>query len=122
MPVPGIVALLPYSSAIYLPSTRAGLSLGDSLDHLVPEKLRSHPVHDTQSLNDPRLRPQIFVAGYDLIEIPMLDPEGVDTSMTARVLEETGISATTSLVCPPWCVPRWFGGTSVLSLFAFVLS
>lgn len=36
-------------------------------------------------------------AGYDLIEIPMLDPEVVDTTMTARILSETGLNATTSL-------------------------
>eukprot|EP00892_Ulva_mutabilis_P011118 jgi/Ulvmu1/8379/UM042_0086.1 len=36
-------------------------------------------------------------AGYSLIEIPMLDPQTVDTAMTAQVLSEAGITASTSL-------------------------
>ncbi len=36
-------------------------------------------------------------AGYDLIEIPVLDPSTVDVADTARVLESVGIEATCSL-------------------------
>jgi len=36
-------------------------------------------------------------AGYDLIEIPLLDPSTVDVADTARVLESTGVEATCSL-------------------------
>jgi D-psicose/D-tagatose/L-ribulose 3-epimerase len=36
-------------------------------------------------------------AGYDLIEIPLLDPSSVDVADTAHVLERTGIGATCSL-------------------------
>ena len=35
--------------------------------------------------------------GYDLIEIPLLDPRNVDPSVTARQLEKCDLSATTSL-------------------------
>jgi D-psicose/D-tagatose/L-ribulose 3-epimerase len=36
-------------------------------------------------------------AGYDLIEIPLLDPSSIDVADTARVLESAGIGATCSL-------------------------
>jgi D-psicose/D-tagatose/L-ribulose 3-epimerase len=36
-------------------------------------------------------------AGYDLIEIPLLDPASVDAAMTRRLLDEHGLSATCSL-------------------------
>lgn len=39
--------------------------------------------------------------GYDLIEIPMLDPNKIDVEMTARLLEEYGIGATISLGLEP---------------------
>lgn len=39
--------------------------------------------------------------GYDLIEIPMLDPDRIDVAMTARLLEEFGIGATISLGLEP---------------------
>lgn len=51
------------------------------------------------------LRVILSIAGYDLIEIPMLDPGTVDTAMTAAVLEEAGIKATTSLVCSRQLLP-----------------
>ena len=35
--------------------------------------------------------------GYDLIEIPLLDPAAVDRAMTRRVLENAGLAATCSL-------------------------
>jgi D-psicose/D-tagatose/L-ribulose 3-epimerase len=35
--------------------------------------------------------------GYDLIEIPVLDPLSIDVSMTRKALEEFGLSATCSL-------------------------
>jgi D-psicose/D-tagatose/L-ribulose 3-epimerase len=35
--------------------------------------------------------------GYDLIEIPLLDPKGVDPAATAKLLEQHGIKAVTSL-------------------------
>jgi D-psicose/D-tagatose/L-ribulose 3-epimerase len=35
--------------------------------------------------------------GYDLIEIPLLDPSDVDAAMTRRVLEEEGLAASCSL-------------------------
>lgn len=36
-------------------------------------------------------------AGYDLIEIPVLDPDSVDTDMTRRLLEQHGLRAGCSL-------------------------
>ncbi len=36
-------------------------------------------------------------AGYDLIEIPLLDPSMVDAAMTRRVLEATGLGASCTL-------------------------
>jgi D-psicose/D-tagatose/L-ribulose 3-epimerase len=35
--------------------------------------------------------------GYDLIEIPVLDPSTIDVSMTRKVLDETGLGAACSL-------------------------
>lgn len=35
--------------------------------------------------------------GYDLIEIPALDPDRIDAALTARLLEEYGLAATISL-------------------------
>jgi D-psicose/D-tagatose/L-ribulose 3-epimerase len=35
--------------------------------------------------------------GYDLIEIPMLDPDRIDVELTAKLLEEYGLAATISL-------------------------
>jgi D-psicose/D-tagatose/L-ribulose 3-epimerase len=40
-------------------------------------------------------------AGYDLIEIPLLDPSSVDTKDTRRVLDEYGIGAACSLGLSP---------------------
>lgn len=40
-------------------------------------------------------------SGYELIEIPILEPEGVDSDMTRAVLEEHGLSASTSLGLHP---------------------
>lgn len=39
-------------------------------------------------------------AGFDLIEIPLLDPRSVDAAMTRRLLEESCIGATCSLGLP----------------------
>lgn len=39
--------------------------------------------------------------GYDLIEIPALDPDKIDAAMTARLLEEYGLAATISLGLGP---------------------
>lgn len=36
-------------------------------------------------------------AGYDIIEIPLLDPASVDAAMTRRLLDEHGLAATCSL-------------------------
>ncbi len=36
-------------------------------------------------------------AGYDLIEIPVLDPSSIDVAKTHKVLEETGLAASCSL-------------------------
>ena len=36
-------------------------------------------------------------AGYDLIELPAIDPGSFDADMTARLLEEHGLSAAVSL-------------------------
>jgi D-psicose/D-tagatose/L-ribulose 3-epimerase len=36
-------------------------------------------------------------AGFDLIEIPLMDPEGLDVEATRKVLEEHGLAATASL-------------------------
>ena len=35
--------------------------------------------------------------GYDLIEIPTLDPDAIDVGMTRRLLEEYGLAGTLSL-------------------------
>ena len=35
--------------------------------------------------------------GYDLIEVPLLDPQSVDPEITARQLENHGIGASASL-------------------------
>jgi len=35
--------------------------------------------------------------GYDLIEIPMLDPDRIDVELTAKLLEEYGLASTISL-------------------------
>jgi D-psicose/D-tagatose/L-ribulose 3-epimerase len=40
-------------------------------------------------------------AGFDLIEVPILDPFGIDTSMTRRLLEEHGLAAACSMGLPP---------------------
>lgn len=40
---------------------------------------------------------QTAAAGYDLIEIPVLDPRSVDPAMTRGLLEEHGLTATCSL-------------------------
>ncbi len=40
---------------------------------------------------------QSAAAGYDLIEIPVLDPASIDTAMTQRMLEQAGIAASCSL-------------------------
>lgn len=37
------------------------------------------------------------VTGYDIIEIPVLDPSSIDVTMTRKVLDEVGLSATCSL-------------------------
>ncbi|MGH2997354.1 MAG: sugar phosphate isomerase/epimerase family protein, partial [Gaiellaceae bacterium] len=39
-------------------------------------------------------------AGYDLLEIPLLDPYVVDAAMTRRLLEQAGIAASCSLGLP----------------------
>ncbi len=39
-------------------------------------------------------------AGFDLIEVPILDPFGIDTAMTRRLLEEHGIKAACSMGLP----------------------
>ncbi|WP_421723875.1 sugar phosphate isomerase/epimerase family protein [Bauldia sp.] len=39
--------------------------------------------------------------GYDLIEIPALDPTQIDSALTARLLEEYGLAATISLGLGP---------------------
>jgi hypothetical protein len=41
----------------------------------------------------------IGAAGYDLIEVPLLDPKSVDAVMTKATLEEYDIQASSSLVC-----------------------
>jgi len=40
-------------------------------------------------------------AGFDLIEIPILDPFGIDTAMTRRLLDEYGLAAACSMGLPP---------------------
>lgn len=40
-------------------------------------------------------------AGFDFIEIPLLDPEAFDAKRHRATLQETGIEATCSLVLPP---------------------
>lgn len=40
-------------------------------------------------------------AGFDLIEVPILDPFGIDTVMTRRLLDEHGLSAACSMGLPP---------------------
>eukprot|EP00793_Prasinoderma_coloniale_P000790 PRCOL_00003940-RA len=36
-------------------------------------------------------------AGFDMLEVPLLDPAGVDAGMTRRVCDEVGVTPTTSL-------------------------
>jgi D-psicose/D-tagatose/L-ribulose 3-epimerase len=40
-------------------------------------------------------------AGFDLIEVPLLDPWGVDAAMTRRLLDDNGLAATCSLGLGP---------------------
>jgi hypothetical protein len=40
-------------------------------------------------------------AGFDLIEVPILDPFGIDTSMTRRLLDEHGLASACSMGLPP---------------------
>lgn len=40
-------------------------------------------------------------AGFDLIEVPILDPYGIDTAMTRRLLDEHGLKAACSMGLPP---------------------
>jgi D-psicose/D-tagatose/L-ribulose 3-epimerase len=39
-------------------------------------------------------------AGFDLIEVPILDPYGIDTAMTRRLLDEYGLAAACSMGLP----------------------
>ncbi len=39
-------------------------------------------------------------AGFDLIEVPILDPYGIDTAMTRRLLDEHGLAAACSMGLP----------------------
>lgn len=39
-------------------------------------------------------------AGFDLIEVPILDPFGIDTAMTRRLLEEYGLQSACSMGLP----------------------
>jgi D-psicose/D-tagatose/L-ribulose 3-epimerase len=39
--------------------------------------------------------------GYDLLEIPLIDPRAIDADATARLLEEHGLGTVTSLALPP---------------------
>ncbi|HEY7043477.1 MAG TPA: sugar phosphate isomerase/epimerase family protein [Nocardioidaceae bacterium] len=39
-------------------------------------------------------------AGFDLIEVPILDPYGIDTAMTRRLLDEYGMQASCSMGLP----------------------
>jgi D-psicose/D-tagatose/L-ribulose 3-epimerase len=39
--------------------------------------------------------------GFDLIEVPILDPFGIDTAMTRRLLDEYGLKAACSMGLPP---------------------
>lgn len=40
-------------------------------------------------------------AGFDLIEVPILDPYGIDTAMTRRLLDDYGLKAACSMGLPP---------------------
>jgi D-psicose/D-tagatose/L-ribulose 3-epimerase len=40
-------------------------------------------------------------AGFDLIEVPILDPFGIDTAMTRRLLDEYGLQSACSMGLPP---------------------
>jgi D-psicose/D-tagatose/L-ribulose 3-epimerase len=39
-------------------------------------------------------------AGFDLIEVPILDPYGIDTEMTWRLLDEYGLEGACSMGLP----------------------
>jgi D-psicose/D-tagatose/L-ribulose 3-epimerase len=39
--------------------------------------------------------------GYDILEIPLIDPRAIDAGATARLLERHGLKAVTSLALPP---------------------
>jgi D-psicose/D-tagatose/L-ribulose 3-epimerase len=40
--------------------------------------------------------------GFDLIEVPILDPYGIDTAMTRRLLDEHGLKSACSMGLPPY--------------------
>lgn len=63
-------------------------------------KLGVHALVFTGGWSEPEARHAISsaaAAGFDLIEIPILDPDSIDTAMTRGLLEEYGLEATCSL-------------------------
>jgi D-psicose/D-tagatose/L-ribulose 3-epimerase len=63
-------------------------------------KLGIHALVWTGGWSEPEARHAIAesaAAGFDLIEIPVLDPASVDTHMTRRLLDEYGLEAACSL-------------------------
>ncbi len=63
-------------------------------------RLGIHALVWTGGWSEPEARhaiAQTAAAGYDLIEIPVMDPSAIDTGMTRRLLDEHGIEATCSL-------------------------
>ena len=63
-------------------------------------KLGVHALVFTGGWTEPEARHAISsaaAAGFDLIEIPILDPASIDTAMTRRLLDEYGLEATGSL-------------------------
>jgi D-psicose/D-tagatose/L-ribulose 3-epimerase len=63
-------------------------------------RLGVHALVFTGGWSEPEARHAIgsaAAAGYDLIEVPILDPSSIDTAMTRRLLDEYGLEAAFSL-------------------------
>ena len=66
-------------------------------------KLGVHALVWSGAWDEPSARHAISsaaAAGFDLIEIPILDPFGIDTAMTRRLLHEYGLEAACSMGLP----------------------
>ncbi|MEJ2632413.1 MAG: sugar phosphate isomerase/epimerase [Acidihalobacter sp.] len=76
------------------------MSCEERADQAVRNRLGIHALVWTGGWNAQQCRKAVMrtaECGYDLIEIPLLNPASVDVAMTRRVLDEAGLSATCSL-------------------------